>query len=62
MKRRAKFWLEMLKERDQSKDQFLDERIILKLMLGKQKLRVGIRFMWLRLGSGAGFCEHGNEL
>jgi hypothetical protein len=48
------FWLESLKGRDCSEDEEVNGRIIL-------KWRVWSGFIWLRTGTGGGFCEHGNE-
>jgi hypothetical protein len=36
-------------------------RIILKRILKKWYVRIRIRYIWLRIGSSAGHCEHGNE-
>jgi hypothetical protein len=44
----TKFWLE---GGDHSEDLGIDERILLKCILGKQGLRVWIGLIWLRIGT-----------
>ena len=54
------FWWETLKERNQLEDPGVDGRIILiwifRLLGGA---RIGL--IWLRIGTGGGTCECGNE-
>jgi hypothetical protein len=52
---KKKIWLGSLKERDQSEDLGIHERIILKWILRKQFWRVCIGLIWLRIGTGGGF-------
>jgi hypothetical protein len=40
---------------DHSEDRGIDERIILKWILGKYSWRLWIGFIWLRIGTGGGF-------
>jgi hypothetical protein len=46
--------LESLKGKDHSEDLGIDERIILKWILGKYGLGVWTGFIWLRMGIGGG--------
>jgi hypothetical protein len=47
----TRFWWESPKERDQSEDQSLDERMVSKWMLGRLAGGVCIGFDWLRIGT-----------
>jgi hypothetical protein len=38
-----------------------DEGLILTWILNKQDMRLWTGFIWLRIGTSAGSCEHGNE-
>jgi hypothetical protein len=44
----TKFWLKILKGRNNSEDLAVDRRIILKWILGKQGGKMWTEFMWLR--------------
>jgi hypothetical protein len=55
------FSLESLKGKHLSEDQSVDGRIIFKWISGKLVERVRILFIWLRIGTVAESCEHGNE-
>jgi hypothetical protein len=57
----TKFWLESLKGRGHSEDIGVGGRIILKWISGKWDWTVGTGFIWLRIGTSGGSCEHGNE-
>jgi hypothetical protein len=46
----TKFCLESLRGRDQLEDLGIDEKIILKFILGKQGWRMWIGFTWLTVG------------
>jgi hypothetical protein len=48
----TEFWLDTLKGRDNSEDQDINGRILLKWILGKQGLGMWIGFIWLRIGMG----------
>lgn len=56
-----KSWLGSLIGRPHPQD--LDEvgRIILKRVLGKRSLRVWTAYIWLKIGTGVGFCERCDE-
>jgi hypothetical protein len=41
---------------------YIDERIILKWILKTYNGRVWIVLIWLRTGTGGGFCEYGKQL
>jgi hypothetical protein len=53
--------LERLKERGHLEDLGIDERIILKWVLGEMAWSLWIGFIWLRIGTGEGSYEHSNE-
>jgi hypothetical protein len=50
-----------LQERDNSENLVMDGNIILKLILDIQDGKVWTGLIWLRIGSVAASCEHGNE-
>jgi hypothetical protein len=56
------FWLSNLRERDHWGDPDVDGRIILRLIFRKWDVGVWTGSNWLRMGSGGGICEYGNEL
>jgi hypothetical protein len=56
-----KFCLTSLKGMHHSEDLGVDGRIILKCILRQQVLGVQIGFIWLKIVTGGGSCEHGNE-
>jgi len=43
-------------------DLCVDGRIILNLILNKWNVMKWTEFIWLRIGTGGGSSEHGNEL
>jgi len=47
---RTKFWLEILKGRDHSKDLGVDGKIIVKWSLGMNGMKLWTVFVWLRIG------------
>jgi hypothetical protein len=51
---RTKFWKESLKRRDHAEDLDVNERIILKWILGKWVLMVLIGFIWPKIGTDGG--------
>jgi hypothetical protein len=57
----AKFYLKNLKKRDHFEDLGVNGKIILKLILKKEGVRIWIGFICLRQGTTAGCCEHSNE-
>jgi hypothetical protein len=57
----TKFWSENLQGSDHSEDLGVDEKIILEWILGKYDGKVWTGFLWLRIGTSGGSCEHGNE-
>jgi hypothetical protein len=57
---RTKFLSEILKGRDFLEDLGVDGNIILKWILEKQGGMVRTGFIWLRIGTNGGTCEHGN--
>jgi hypothetical protein len=54
------FWLENLKGRCRSEDPRIDGRIILEWILGKEGGKLWTGFIWLRIGTTTGSCEHGD--
>jgi hypothetical protein len=36
-------------------------RVILKGIFKKEDVKIRTGFVWIRVGSSGGFCEHGNE-
>jgi hypothetical protein len=50
-----------LRERDHLGDPRVDERIILRLIFRKWDVREWTGSNWLRIGTGGGPCECGNE-
>ena len=55
------FWWGNLRERDSLGDPGLDGRIILKWIVSKWDVGVWTGSSWLRIGTGGGICECGNE-
>jgi hypothetical protein len=55
------FWLGGPKVRDHWEDPGVIGRITLRWTLGRWGSMGRTGFDWLRIGSVAGFCEHGNE-
>jgi len=55
------FWWGNLRERDHWGDPDVDGRIILRWIFGKWE-GVETGWSWLRIGTDAGTCEHGDEL
>jgi hypothetical protein len=49
------FWLESLKERNESEDLGIDENITLECMLGKRGEKAWTGCIWLRIGTSGGF-------
>ena len=58
----TRLWWGNLREGDHWGDQDVDGRIILSWILRKWEGVVGTGWGWLRIGTGAGACEYGNEL
>jgi hypothetical protein len=50
-----------LRERDQFRETDIDGRIILRWIFRKWDVRVWTESSWLRIGTGVGTCECGNE-
>jgi hypothetical protein len=61
MFRSVGFWLENLRERDHWGDPDVDGRIMLRWIFGKWEGAVGTGWSWLRIGTGVGTCEYGEE-
>ena len=57
----TRFWWGNLRERDHWGDQDVDGRIILRWIFRKWEGVVGTGWGWLRIGTGGGDCEYGNE-
>jgi len=55
------FWWGNLKERDHLGDPGADGRIILRWIFRKWDVEVWTGSSWLRIGTGGGHCECGNE-
>jgi hypothetical protein len=55
------FWSENLQEKDYSEDLRVDGRIILGRILVVHRGNLWAGFIWLRIGTGVGSYEHGNE-
>jgi hypothetical protein len=53
----TKFWLEDLKGRDHSEEQGVDERIKLKWILERQRVKLWTGFIWLRTGASGGVLQ-----
>jgi hypothetical protein len=47
--------------RDRLEDVGVDCKIILEWILGKYDGRLWIGFIWLRIGTVVGLCEHGGD-
>jgi hypothetical protein len=58
---RTEFLLESLKGTVKLEDVDIDGRITLICILRKQGGEVWTGMVLLRIGTGGGFCEHGNE-
>ena len=56
------FWWGNRRERDHWGDPGVDGRIILRWIFRKWEGVMGIGWSWLRIGTGGGTCEYGNEL
>ena len=57
----AGFWCGNRRERGFLEDLGVDGRIVLKCIFKKQDGRAWNAFIWMRTGTVAGCCEHGNE-
>jgi len=55
------FWLGNLRERDHWREPEVDGRIILRWIFRKWEGFVGTGWSWLRIGTGGGTCEYGEE-
>ena len=58
----TRFWWGNLRERDHWGDQDVDGRIILRWILRQWEGVAGTGWSWLRIGTGGGRFEYGNEL
>ena len=58
----TRFWWGNLRERDHWGDQDVDGRIILRWTFRKWERVVGTGWSWLRIGTGGGRFECGDEL
>jgi hypothetical protein len=58
----TKVWSEYANGRDYSEDLSIDERIILKWILGKYGGKLWTGCVWFRIGTSGGHCEHGKNL
>ena len=58
----TRFWRGNLRERDLWGGQDVDGRIILRWIFRKWEGVEGTGWSWLRIGTGGGACEYGNEL
>ena len=56
------FWWGNLRERDHWGDPDADGRIKLRWIFRKWEGVVGTGWSWLRIGTGGGHCEYGDEL
>jgi hypothetical protein len=54
-------WRGILQERDHLEDVDIDGRVIFKWAPQKWIGKARTVLAWLRIGTSAGFCEHGNE-
>jgi hypothetical protein len=43
------------------KEDHIDRRMILKLLLKKLSVKMWCEFNWVMIGFSGGFCEHSNE-
>jgi hypothetical protein len=50
------------KGRDNMRGPCIDGRIIIKLILKKKDMKLGIVVTWLRTGTSGGFCEYDMNL
>ena len=55
------FWWGSLRKRDHWGDLDIDGRIILRWIFRKWEGVVGTGWSWLRIGTGGGTCEYGDE-
>jgi len=55
------FWWGNLRERDYLEDPGIDGRIILRWIFRKWDVGASTGLSWLRIGTGGGHCECGNE-
>jgi len=55
------FWWGNLRERDHLGDPGVDGRIILRWIFRKWDVGIWTGSSWLRIGTGGGICEFGNE-
>jgi hypothetical protein len=55
------YWWEIQMEKDHQEDQDVGGWIILKSILERWRGMVWTGFIWLRIGTVEGTCEHGNE-
>jgi hypothetical protein len=55
------YWWESQKEKDHWEEQGVGVWTILKWILEGQDGMIWIEFIWLRVGTSGGSCEHGNK-